>query len=101
MEYWQAFQHFEYANEVMMVFGALLVFIAVLKIVRSSLKLAFWVLLAGVGAASVSYGMNGSPINLPGTGNINLEDIVGPGKNMSVDVLRVLCVKLSENDGSS
>ena len=99
MEYWQAFQNFEYANEVMIICGALLVFIAALKIVRSSLKMIFWVILAGVGAASVSYGMNGSPINLPGTGNINLEDIVGPGKNMSRDVLQVLCEKLSASEG--
>jgi hypothetical protein len=98
MEYWQAFLRFEYANEVLMICGALLVFIATMKIVRSSLKLVFWVLLAGVGAASVSYGMSGSPINLPGTGNIDLTDIIGPGKNMSLDVLEVLCVKLSERD---
>ncbi|ASJ72969.1 hypothetical protein [Granulosicoccus antarcticus] len=96
MQYWQEFQKFEYANEVLIMLGALLVFIAALQIVRSSLKLLFWVLIAGCGAISASYGMQQSPYDLPSlnTGALSgarLSDLVA-GKDQ--DVLEYLCQKL-------
>ena len=100
MKYWQQFQQFEYANEVMLVVGALLVFIGALQIVRSSLKLLFWVLIAGVGAISATYGMQQSSYDLPSfnTTRFNgtsLSDLVA-GKDQ--DVLEYLCQKLETPD---
>lgn len=100
MKYWQQFQQFEYANEVMLVVGALLIFIGALQIVRSSLKLLFWVLIAGAGAVSATYGMQQSPYDLPSfnTTTFNgtsLSDLVA-GKDQ--DVLEYLCQKLETPD---
>jgi len=96
MEYWRAFLEFEYANEVMMILGTLLVVVGVMKIIRSSLKLVFWVLLSGLGVASVSYGMSNSPLNLPGINNIGLADLERLRSGLSTDVLKLLCIKLDE-----
>ena len=100
MKYWQQFQQFEFANEVMLVVGVLLVFIGALQIVRSSLKLLFWVLIAGVGAISATYGMQQSPYDLPSFNTTtlngsNLSDLVA-GKDR--DVLEYLCQKLDTAD---
>ena len=93
MDYWHQFLQFEFANEVLMIGGAMLVLIGVMRIIKSSLRLVFWVLLSGIGVASVSYGMTGSTINLPGT-NGSVTDIVDQGKEIPLDALRVLCLKL-------
>jgi hypothetical protein len=95
MAYWQQFLQFEFSNEVLMICGAMLVLIGVMRIIRSSLRLVFWVFLSGIGVAAVSYGMTGSAIDLPGT-NGNLTDLVGQGKDIPIDALRVLCLKLED-----
>jgi len=94
MDYWERFLQFEFANEVLMIGGAILVLIGVMRIIKSSLRLVFWVLLSGIGIASVSYGMTGSGIDLPGTEGRSLTDIVDQGKDIPIDALRVLCLKL-------
>lgn len=93
MEYWHQFLQYEHANGIMMAVGAVLVFISILKIVKSSLKLLLWVLVAGVGAASISYGFEHSPYDLPPLNNLTLEDLkeMAPGANN--DVLQYLCQK--------
>ena len=96
MKYWQQFQQFEFANEVMLVVGFLLVFIGALQIVRSSLKLLFWVLVAGLGAISATYGMQQSEYDLPSfdatrLNGSSLSELVA-GKDR--DVLEYLCQKL-------
>ena len=95
-EAWQTFQNYEYAPEALMVAGALLALVAVLKIIRKGLSLAFWVILASLGLLSVSYGMTGSAIDLPGTRAPSFSELVGPGKAVSVDLLKTLCGKLSD-----
>ena len=50
MEYWEEFQKFEFANETLMVVGGLLVLFAVFQIIKSSVKLVFWVILGSLGA---------------------------------------------------
>jgi len=100
MAYWEQFLQFEFANEVLMVVGAVLVLIGVMRIIKSSLRLVFWVLLSGIGVASVSYGMTGSTINLPGT-NGSLTDLVHQGKEIPADALRVLCLKMDQNNDSA
>jgi len=95
MDYWHQFLQLEFANEILMIFGAMLVLIGVMRIIKSSLRLVFWVLLSGIGVASVSYGMNGSSINLPGTGG-SLTELVHQRKEIPADALRVLCLKLDD-----
>ena len=95
LAYWQQFLQFEFANEVLMIVGAMLVLLGVMRIIKSSLRLVFWVLLSGIGVASVSYGMTGSAINLPGTDG-SLTDLVDQGKDIPIDALRVLCLKLED-----
>jgi hypothetical protein len=94
MQYWHEFLRFEFADELMLIVGALLVFFSVLKIVRSSLKLLFWVLLAGLGAASVSYGMQHSPLDLPPLDQLRISDIRNLAPGLTDDVLTILCQKL-------
>ncbi len=93
--YWQEFLGFEYANELMMGIGVLLFIIAALKIIRSSLKLLFWVLLGTLGAASFSYGYNIHKGILPGDlGVIERFDLSALIRDGKEDALRLLCEKL-------
>ena len=101
VEYWKAFQEFEFANEVMLAVGALLLLIGVIKIIKSSITMLFWVLLSAVGLYSVSYAMDQKGIPWPGERPANLTELIEPGKEISSDVLQVLCQKLPVNDGTS
>ena len=100
MNYWQQFLQFQFAYEVLMIIGAVLVVVSVMRIIKSSLRLVFWVLLSGIGLASVSYGMTGSSINLPGT-NGRLTDLVHQGKEIPAYALRVLCLKMDNKQESA
>lgn len=99
MEYWQEFIRYEHANSIMMALGVLLVFISILKIVKSSLSMLFWVLLAGLGAASLSYGFEHSPFDLPALGKLNVTDIQRMAPDMDNDVLNFLCQKIDQATG--
>jgi len=94
--YWLRFLNYEYSNEILMGIGVFLFIVAALKIIRSSLKLLFWVLLGTLGAFSFSFGYNDGNSGLPQiaaerAASIDLADIVRDGKE---DVLRVLCERL-------
>jgi len=93
---WRNFQEHEFAPEALLIGGALLTFIAVMKIVHKGLSLAIWVILASLGILSVSYGMTGSGISLPGASVQSISDMVGPGKAISTDLLKTMCGKLSD-----
>lgn len=90
---WHRFEAFEFSYEVLMGVGALLLIVAILKIIRSSLTVFFWVVLGGIGAASFSYGMSGGDSNIANElgEKADLSDIMREGKE---DVLRILCEKL-------
>lgn len=94
---WNRFLEFEYAYEILMGVGAIILIIAVLKIIRSSLKMLFWVVLGSIGFLSFSYGFNNGDGTLPGGFGsdrpIDLADIVRDGKE---DVLRVLCERMPD-----
>ena len=100
MEYWQEFLRYEHANGIMMAVGAVLVFISILKIVKSSLKLLLWVLIAGVGAASIAYGFEHSPYDLPALNNLTLDDIKEMAPGVNNDVLQYLCQKFDLATGN-
>ena len=91
--YWARFEAFEYSYEILMGVGGLLVIIAALKIIRSSLKVLFWVVLGAIGVVSFSYGMNRGDSDLANEldGKLDIPSLIADGKE---DVLRVLCERL-------
>jgi len=100
MEFWQAFREFEFSNETMMVVGGLFVCIAMLQIVKSSLKLLFWVILAVVGAASSWYGYDKSTVRLPDNLAAEVRSIVGPS-GLTEGMMHALCLRVLDSDQRS
>ena len=92
----EAFLGAEHAGEILIAAGALLVLFGAWRIVRSGFTLAFWTLLCGVGAVSISYGMQRSGIDLPRLPGVGptFAERVEAGRTLSADVLRVLCERL-------
>lgn len=93
MEYWEAFQEFEFSNETLMVVGGLLVFIAAMQIIKSSMKLLFWVVLAGVGAFGALYGHDRSAVRLPEGLIDDARNLAGPG-GLTDNMMQALCLKV-------
>ena len=100
MEQWNAFLDFEFANEILIVVGALMVLIGVMKILGSSIRLLLWVLLAGLGGFAVAYGVERSGSDLPVSLSQELRSFIGPGRELSIDAMRVLCERL-DNQGNA
>ena len=102
MDILEAFLRGEHAGEIMIALGALLVVVGTVRILKSSLTLAFWVLLCGLGTASVSYGMKRSELELPPLPGAatRVADRFEDTKALSVDVLRVLCERLEDYGAS-
>lgn len=100
MEHWQEFIRYENANSIMMAVGALLVFISIMQIVKSSFKMLFWVSLAGLGAASLSYGFEHSPFDLPALDKLQVADIKNMAPDLDGDVLDFLCQKIDQSTGN-
>ncbi|MFT4728232.1 MAG: hypothetical protein ACI9UN_002739 [Granulosicoccus sp.] len=96
MEYWQEFIRYENANSIMMAMGVLLVFISIMQILKSGLKMFFWVFLAGIGAASLSYGFEHSPYDLPALDKLQVTDIQNMVPDMDGDVLDFLCQRIDQ-----
>ena len=98
MDTLEAFLRSDHAGEILIALGALLLLVGVTRILKSSLTLAFWVLLCGLGAASVSYGMKRSPLDLPALpgGASTVADRFEAGRALSADVLKVLCERLDD-----
>ncbi len=100
MEYWHDFIRYEHANGIMMAVGAIFVFVSIMQIIKSSLKLLLWVLVAGVGAASISYGFEHSPYDLPALDNLTLSDLRELAPGADNDVLQYLCQKFDLNQSN-
>lgn len=96
MEYWEEFIRYEHANSVMMAVGGLLVLISIMKIIKNSLAMVFWVTLAGLGIVSLSYGFEHSPFDLPSLGASGLPDISSITPSMDNDVLQLICQKFDQ-----
>lgn len=97
-EFWNQFRALSYSDELLIGIGALLLIFGIIKIVKSSLTMLFWVLLSGLGLAAISQGLDKSPFQIAAANKDQLSDYVGAGKEMSADVLNVLCKKLDENE---
>lgn len=94
---WNDFHTQPYADTLLMAAGALLTLFAVIRIVRSSVTMLFWVLLAGLGVAAVAYGSGRTPWEAGDLADVELDDIVGPGREMSRELLELLCIRLEES----
>ena len=98
LQAWNDFHRLPYADTLIVAAGALLTLFAVLRIVRSSVTMLFWVALAGFGLVAVLHGTGRAPWE-PRTSDIELDDLVGPGKEVPRDVLAYLCDRLEEVRG--
>ncbi len=94
MQWWENFKQLESSNELLIIFGGLVLIIGALKIVRSGMKMLFWFVLCGVGLVSVNYGLNNSTVQLPFNDSNELSEYVGTGKDLSADALELMCAKL-------
>ena len=98
LDYWQNFRSMAYSDELLIAIGALLLIIGIIKIVRSSLTMLFWVVLSALGLTAISQGLDKSPFTLAEEQRGNISDVIGAGQELSADVLAVLCRKLDENE---
>ena len=94
--HWEAFQQQPYSDLIMIAFGGLLLLIGVLKIIRSSLKMLFWVVLSAVGIASIAHGMDESPFEFATEKTDDLSGYVVAGKELSSEVMQLMCSKFDE-----
>lgn len=97
MEWLRAFSEFEFFHELMILLGAILVLIAVLKILGSSIKLLGWVALAAIGVFAVMIGTERSGLALSDDLSGELRQLVEPGKELSVSAISRLCARLPDN----
>ncbi len=95
MEQFQSFLQLDYADEILIGVGVLLVIFSVIKIISSSLKMLFWVFLAAIGAVSLSYGFEQSPFDLPGINAVSFPSLADIAANADSDVLKFVCDKFN------
>lgn len=100
MEYWEAFQRFEFSNETLIVLGSLLVLFAVVQILKNSIQMAFWVVLAVVGCFSAIYGYDRSAVRLPDNLVEEARNLAGPG-GLTNGMMQALCLKILNGDAES
>lgn len=100
MEYWEEFQKFEFSNETMMVIGGLLVVFALFQIIKSSMKLVFWVILAALGSFGALYGYDRSAVRLPSHLADEVRNLAGNG-GLTDGMMQALCLKVISEDTAS
>ena len=94
MQWWENFKQLEFSNELLIIFGGLILIIGALKIIRSGMKMLFWFVLCCLGVVSVSYGINNNAVQLPFNDSNELSEYLGSGKELSSDALEMMCAKL-------
>ena len=99
LQWWHEFRALAWSDEILIVCGLLLLLVAVARIVQNSIRMLFWVLLAGLGLAAAAHGSGNAPWLERSLAGVTLEDVVGPGRALSRDVLELLCIRLDEGDG--
>lgn len=95
MEQVSEFLNYRYASEVLMVVGMVLALMSILRVMKSSLTLIFWFVLAILGSGTFMYGFKNSDYDaLAGIKEVTMTSIGSLGKDTPVEVLQALCVKL-------
>jgi len=100
MEYWEEFQKFEFSNETLMVLGGLLLVFALFQILKSSMKLVFWVLLGSCGAISALYGYDRSSVRLPAHLADEVRNIAGY-RGLTDGMMQALCLRVMSGESAS
>lgn len=93
---WNDFLKFEYSSEIIITIGAVLALIGLYKVVRNSLRVIAWVLLMGIGAFGVAYGVDRSSSSFTINLSNELKALVDPGREMSVEAMKTFCQGLGE-----
>jgi len=95
---WNDFRGLPYADEILIGVGAMLLIVSILKIVKSSLKMFFWVALAGLGLTGIAQGLDHNPFVSAAVGNSPVTDYIDTSKELSTDALSILCRKMEETE---
>jgi len=98
INYWKDFRSFAYSDELLIGIGAVLFIISILKIVRNSFTMMFWVALSGLGLVGISQGLDENPFATAAVRHSPVGDYVDTGKELSADALDILCRKMEETE---
>jgi len=98
LDKWKDFRGLPYADEILIGVGAMLLIVSILKIVKSSLKMFFWVALAGLGLTGIAQGLDHNPFVAAAVGSSPVADYIGTSKEISSDALSILCRKMEETE---
>ncbi len=99
LDYWQQFRDYPQSDAVLIGVGGIMLIFGVLKIVKSSLVMLFWVALSGLGLSSIAVALDQNPIQFATANKDRVDGYLDAGKELSADALQVLCRKLDENAG--
>jgi len=97
LDYWQQFRAYPQSDLVLFGVGGIMLIFSVLKIVKSSFVMLFWVVLSGLGLTSISIGLDQNPLQFATANKDRVDGYLDAGKELSADALQVLCRKLDEN----
>jgi len=95
---WQDFRALAYSDEILIGLGAMLLIVSILKIVKSSLKMLFWVVLSGMGLTSIAQGLDHNPFVAAAIKHNPVGEYVDSSKEISADALSILCRKMEETE---
>lgn len=98
INFWQDFRSSPYSDEILIGVGAMLLIVSILKIVKSSLKMLFWVVLSGLGLTGIAHGLDDNPFVTAAIKQSPVADYVDTGKEISTDALSILCRKMEETE---
>jgi len=97
IEFWKDFRAFAYSDEIFIGIGAMLLIVSILKIVKSSAVMMFWVALSGLGLTGIYQGLDRNPMQLAASKPAaQAIDYLDTGKEISTDALGILCRKMEE-----
>jgi len=98
INYWKDFRSLPYSDELLIGLGAMLLIVSILKIVRNSFTMMFWVALAGFGLTGIAQGLDHNPFVSAAVKHNPVVDYIDSGKDISADALEILCRKLEETE---
>jgi len=76
----------------------MLLIVSILKIVKSSATMLFWVVLSGLGLTGIAQGLDRNPFVAVATQHGPVGDYIDTGKELSADALSILCRRMEETE---